>query len=76
MQMPPFLKPLDLDSERESIISAFSTKLKSEKKLDYEPLIGDDYNILISCILYRLNLKINEINSIIANNYLEYSSGE
>lgn len=76
MQIPTFLKPLDLDKERELIIEAFSKELKEKQNLDYEPLIADDYNILISCILYRLNLKINELNHIIANNYLEYSSGE
>ena len=76
MKMPTFLKPLDFEKEREAIIQDFSSKLKVQKDIDYEPLISDDYNILISSILYRLGLKIDEINFIIANNYLEYASGE
>ena len=76
MKMPTFLKPLDFEKEREAIIQDFSSKLKVQKDIDYEPLISDDYNILISCILYRLGLKIDEINFIIANNYLEYASGD
>lgn len=76
VQMPTFLKPLDIASEREAIISDFTKALKEAKDLDYEPLLSDDYNILISCILYRLGLKIDELNYTIANNYLEYASGE
>ena len=51
MKMPTFLKPLDFEKEREAIIQDFSSKLKVQKDIDYEPLISDDYNILISCIL-------------------------
>ncbi|WP_394908918.1 baseplate J/gp47 family protein [uncultured Helicobacter sp.] len=76
VQMPTFLKPLNVASEREAIISDFTKALKDSKGIDYEPTLSDDYNILISCILYRLGLKIDELNYIIANNYLEYSSGE
>ena len=76
VQMPTFLKPLDVKAEREAIISDFTQALKEAKGIDYEPLLSDDYNILISCILYRLGLKIDEINYTIANNYLEYASGE
>ena len=76
VQMPTFLQPLDVKAEREAIISDFTQALKEAKGIDYEPLLSDDYNILISCILYRLGLKIDEINYTIANNYLEYASGE
>ncbi len=76
MKIPSFLKPLDFDVERENIINEYKKRLKEQKGIDYEPLISDDVNILISCILYRLGLKIDEINYIISNNYLEYSSGE
>ncbi|TLD80174.1 hypothetical protein LS68_008120 [Helicobacter sp. MIT 05-5293] len=76
MKMPAFLQPLDFEKEREAILQDFTAKLKEAKNIDYEPLIADDYNILISCILYRLGLKIDELNFIIANNYLEYASGE
>ena len=75
MQMPTFLQPLDIKAEREAILSDFTQALKESKGIEYEPLLSDDYNILISCILYRLGLKIDEVNHTIANNYLEYSSG-
>ena len=75
MTMPTFLQPLDFEAERSAIITAFQNELKAQKGTTYTPLISDDYNILISCILYRLGLKIDSINHTIANNYLEYSSG-
>ena len=44
MKVPNFIKPLDIDKEREAIISEFKTK---SGKLDYVPLIGDDYMTLV-----------------------------
>ena len=76
MKMPTFLKPLDIKEARETILSDFKQALRESRGIEYEPLLGDDYNILISCILYRLGLKIDELNHTIANNYLEYASGE
>lgn len=68
--MPQFLTPLDFEKERAAILEDIKTQID-----DVEFTLSDDYNILISCILYRLGLKIDEINYIIAQNYLEYSSG-
>lgn len=68
---PSFLLPCDIESERNIILE----KLREKIPL-YEPLRGDDFNILIDCFLYRLNKYINYINYTISQNYLEYSSGE
>lgn len=73
MRVPNFIKPLDIDAERQNIINEF--KIKSGK-LDYIPLIGDDYMTLIDIFLYRLNHFFELINIKIANNYLNFSSGE
>ncbi|WP_033915820.1 baseplate J/gp47 family protein [Campylobacter sputorum] len=73
MKLPNFIQPLDIDKERNEIIQEFKQK---SSKLDYIPLIGDDYITLIDIFLYRINNKIQEINFKIANNYLNFSSGE
>nr|DAS13657.1 MAG TPA: baseplate assembly protein [Caudoviricetes sp.] len=73
MKVPNFIKPLDIDAERQNIINEF--KIKSGK-LDYIPLVGDDYMTLIDIFLYRLNHFFELINIKIANNYLNFSSGE
>lgn len=73
MKVSNFIKPLDIDAERQNIINEF--KIKSGK-LDYIPLVGDDYMTLIDIFLYRLNHFFELINIKIANNYLNFSSGE
>ena len=73
MRVPNFIKPLDIDVERQNIINEF--KIKSGK-LDYIPLVGDDYMTLIDIFLYRLNHFFELINIKIANNYLNFSTGE
>nr|DAK15196.1 MAG TPA: baseplate assembly protein [Caudoviricetes sp.] len=73
MKVPNFIKPLDIDAERQNIINEFKVK---SGKLDYIPLVGDDYMTLIDIFLYRLNHFFELINIKIANNYLNFSSGE
>lgn len=73
MQIPNFIKPLDIDKIRDEIINEF--KIKSDN-LDYIPLIGDDYVTLIDIFLYRINNFLQEINYKIANNYINFSTGE
>ncbi|QCD44456.1 baseplate J/gp47 family protein [Campylobacter mucosalis] len=73
MNYPNFIKPLDINKERISILNEFKTK---SGKLDYIPLIGDDYVTLTDIFLYRLNNFIELLNIKIANNYLNFSSGE
>ena len=73
MKVPNFIKPLNIDAERQNIINEF--KIKSGK-LDYIPLVGDDYMTLIDIFLYRLNHFFELINIKIANNYLNFSTGE
>ena len=48
MKVPNFIKPLNIDAERQNIINEF--KIKSGK-LDYIPLVGDDYMTLIDIFL-------------------------
>lgn len=73
MKVPNFIKPLDIDKEREAIISEFKTK---SGKLDYIPLIGDDYMTLIDIFLFKLNNFIELTNVKISQNYLFFSKGE
>ena len=73
MKVPNFIKPLDIDKEREAIISEFKTK---SRKLDYIPLIGDDYMTLIDIFLFKLNNFIELTNVKISQNYLLFSKGE
>lgn len=73
MRVPNFIKPLDLEKERNLIVEEFKQK---SKKLDYIPLIGDDYMTLIDIFLFRLSKFIEFINYQISNNYLNFSSGE
>lgn len=71
MNLPEFLTSFDVKIERNIILDELKAKLPG-----YEPLRGDDFNILIDCFLYRLHKYINYINTIISQNYLPYSSGE
>ncbi|PAF50849.1 baseplate J/gp47 family protein [Helicobacter sp. 13S00477-4] len=71
MNLPDFLIPCDIESERNIILSELREKLP-----DYEPLRGDDFAILLDCFLFRLNKYINYINFVISQNYFPYSSGE
>lgn len=73
MKVPNFIKPLDIDKEREAIISEFKTR---SGKLDYTPLIGDDYMTLIDIFLFKLNNFIELTNVKISQNYLLFSMGE
>lgn len=73
MRVPNFIKPLDLEKERKSIIEEFKQK---SGKLDYIPLVGDDYMSLIDIFLFRLNNFIELLNFKISQNYLNFSSGE
>lgn len=73
MNMPSFLKPLDIEAEKQEILKI----LRSNEALkDYTPLELDFLNLLMNAFLYRLNLKIDELNYIIANNYIDFSQGE
>lgn len=71
MKLPDFLFPCDIEVERNIILETLREKIP-----EYQPLRGDDFNILIDCFLFRLNKYINYINYIISQNYLPYSSGE
>ena len=73
LRVPQFIKPLDIEKERASIIEEFRQK---SGKLDYIPLVGDDYMTLIDIFLYRVNNFFELINVKVANNYLNFSTGE
>lgn len=73
LRVPQFIKSLDIEKERASIIEEFRHK---SGKLDYTPLVGDDYMTLIDIFLYRLNNFFELINVKVANNYLNFSTGE
>ena len=73
LRVPQFIKPLDIEKERASIVEEFKQK---SGKLDYIPLVGDDYMTLIDIFLYRLNNFFELINVKVANNYLNFSTGE
>ena len=73
MKVPNFIKPLNIDKERESIINEFRVR---SGKLDYIPLIGDDYMTLIDIFLFKLNNFIELTNVKISQNYLLFSNGE
>ncbi|MCZ6104062.1 hypothetical protein [Campylobacter ureolyticus] len=73
MNVSNFIKPLDIEKERELILEEFKQK---SKKLDYVPLIGDDYMTLIDIFLYIQAKFIEFINYQISNNYLNFSTGE
>lgn len=73
LRVPQFIKPLDIEKERASIIEEFRQK---SGKLDYIPLVGDDYMTLIDIFLYRINNFFELINVKVANNYLNFSTGE
>lgn len=73
MRVPSFIKPLDIEKERQSIVDEFKVK---SGKLDYIPLVGDDFMTLIDIFLFRLNNFFELINIKIANNYLNFSTGE
>lgn len=73
LRVPQFIKPLDIEKERASIVEEFK---KKSGKLDYIPLVGDDYMTLIDIFLYRLNNFFELINVKVANNYLNFSTGE
>ncbi|WP_158656921.1 baseplate J/gp47 family protein [Helicobacter bizzozeronii] len=74
--MPAFLQPLDFDKARAELTASFSKIYQEKSGQTYEPLIADDIQILINCFLYYLGKTIDNINHTIANNFLEYSSGE
>ncbi|PAF49217.1 hypothetical protein BKH41_03815 [Helicobacter sp. 12S02232-10] len=71
MNLPKFLIPFNIEDEKNIIIEKFK-----ESYPDYTPLIGDDFSVLTSAFLFRMNRYINYINFTIAQNYLEFSSGE
>ncbi|PAF53247.1 hypothetical protein BKH42_06885 [Helicobacter sp. 13S00482-2] len=71
MNTPNFLIPCDIELEKNIILASLREKLPN-----YEPLKGDDFNILLDCFLFRLNKYINYINFTISQNYLEFSTGE
>lgn len=73
LRVPQFIKSLDIEKERANIIEEFRRK---SGKLDYIPLVGDDYMTLIDIFLYRLNNFLELINVKVANNYLNFSTGE
>lgn len=73
MNYPKFIKPLDIEKERESILNEFKQK---SGHLDYIPLIGDDYVTLTDIFLYRLNNFIELINIRISQNYINFSTGD
>ena len=43
LRVPQFIKPLDIEKERASIVEEFKQK---SGKLDSIPLVGDDYMIV------------------------------
>ncbi|PAF49071.1 hypothetical protein BKH41_02985 [Helicobacter sp. 12S02232-10] len=71
MNLPNFLIPFEIENEKNMILEKFK-----ETYPDYAPLIGDDFSVLTSAFLFRMNRYINYINYTIAQNYLEFSSGE
>ncbi|MGP1484896.1 MAG: baseplate J/gp47 family protein [Campylobacter sp.] len=73
MKTPDFIKPFDIEKERENIIKEFKQK---SGKLNYTPLIGDDYMTLIDIFLFRLKHFIELTNVAISKNYLLFSQGE
>ncbi|PAF44176.1 baseplate J/gp47 family protein [Helicobacter sp. 11S02629-2] len=75
-QIPNFLKPLDIESTKASILESLKKELKIKQNIDYEPLVSDDFNILINIFLDTLSREVIKLNFIVANNYLPYSSGE
>lgn len=73
MKMPDFLKPLDINEEKQEILKI----LKSNEALkEYTPLELDCLSLLTNAFLTRLNLKINELNYIISQNYIDFAQGE
>lgn len=73
MKIPNFLSPLDIQKEKQEILKI----LRSNEALkEYSPLELDYLNILTNAFLFRLSLKINELNHAIANNYLDFASNE
>lgn len=73
MQLPDFLKPLDIEKEKEEILKI----LKSEDALkEYTPLELDCLNILTNAFLLRLSHHITQINYLISQNYIDYAQGE
>ncbi|ALV24555.1 phage baseplate assembly protein J, putative [Campylobacter iguaniorum] len=73
MLVPNFIKPFDIDLLRNEIIEEFKRK---SNKLDYIPLVGDDYMTLIDIFLYQLSKFIEATNVKISKNYLNFSTGE
>lgn len=73
MLVPNFIKPFDIEEVRNEIIEEFKQK---SNKLNYIPLVGDDYVTLIDIFLYKLSKFIEATNIKIANNYLNFSTGE
>ncbi|ALV64653.1 baseplate J/gp47 family protein [Campylobacter fetus] len=73
MLVPNFIKPFDIEEVRNEIIEEFKQK---SNKLDYVPLVGDDYITLIDIFLYKLSKFIEATNVKIANNYLNFSAGD
>ncbi|OCS02693.1 baseplate J/gp47 family protein [Campylobacter fetus] len=73
MLVPNFIKPFDIEEVRNEIIEEFKQK---SNKLDYIPLVGDDYITLIDIFLYKLSKFIESTNVKIANNYLNFSAGD
>lgn len=73
MKYPSFIEPFDIDKMRDEIIEDFKVK---SGKLDYIPVISDDYITLIDSFLYKMTNVIEQINYVISNNYIDYSSGE
>ncbi|CUU72203.1 baseplate J/gp47 family protein [Campylobacter hyointestinalis] len=72
MLTPNFIKPFDIEEVRNEIIEEFKQK---SNKLDYIPLVGDDYITLIDIFLYKLSKFIEATNIKIANNYINFSTG-
>lgn len=69
--MPSFLKPLNIEKEKETLKELLKKELPN-----YIDFKSDDFNIMISVMLYYLGLQVDKINYIISQNYLSYSSGE
>lgn len=73
MNYPKFIKPFDIEAKRAEIIAEFK---RQSGKLDYIPLVGDDYMTLIDIFLFQICKIIEFVNYQVANNYINFSSGE
>ncbi|MBR2163916.1 MAG: baseplate J/gp47 family protein [Campylobacter sp.] len=73
MLIPNFIKDFDIEQEKAKILQAFKER---SGKLDYIPLIGDDYSTLTDIYLEQLAQYFETWNYIISQNYIQFSSGE